>query len=177
MYVSRIISSSHQVYSQGTFEFIAIDILNGYSHERKHDLESFYWLLVWIVVRHTVHHYKHHQVLAYTRLFNQPNDYAAATAKQKWLCGRNPPLFIHSNGPLTNLLETLRLRFYVQQHHPIAGAIEATYDDVLDAIDDALKLPGWPEDDASVPFNSIKAIKAVHMALRSLYHIPQKTRN
>jgi len=36
---------------QGTFQFLARDILGGDSHSPKDDLESFFWLFVWTSLR------------------------------------------------------------------------------------------------------------------------------
>lgn len=35
----------------GTIEFMAIDVLYGLEHTYKHDLESFFYVLLWICVR------------------------------------------------------------------------------------------------------------------------------
>ncbi|KAJ7497689.1 hypothetical protein FB451DRAFT_955550, partial [Mycena latifolia] len=46
----------------GTYPFLAIEVLKHsrdrtaeHRHEVKHDLESFYYLLIWLVLRHTDH--------------------------------------------------------------------------------------------------------------------------
>ncbi|PCH40659.1 hypothetical protein WOLCODRAFT_159725 [Wolfiporia cocos MD-104 SS10] len=47
----------------GTVEFMAMELMNAdpkqdVSHQVHHDLESFFWLLVWFVLRHTNHDHK-----------------------------------------------------------------------------------------------------------------------
>ena len=39
-------------YRTGTMEFMAIEVLLGYSHTYRHDLESFFYVLLWVCARH-----------------------------------------------------------------------------------------------------------------------------
>lgn len=36
----------------GTMEFMAIDVLEGHTHTYRHDLESFFYVFLWIIIRH-----------------------------------------------------------------------------------------------------------------------------
>lgn len=45
--------------SQGTYHFMALALVNPLvtvaAHDYHHDLESFFWVLLWITLRHTEH--------------------------------------------------------------------------------------------------------------------------
>ncbi|KAH9988492.1 hypothetical protein BJV77DRAFT_1160979 [Russula vinacea] len=140
----------------GTYQFMAIDVLMHEMHERKHDLESIYWLLIWIILRHV----KHDQgPSACGKLFDVEDREPAAFAKMAWL-GRSD-LRISNNEPLTELLESLRILFKKQLGDKDTPSVEVTYDTLLAAIDDALRLPGWPENDSSIPFKPCSGSKSV----------------
>jgi serine/threonine protein kinase len=44
--------SSGARHRKGTMQFMAIEVLLGYSHTYRHDLESFLYVLLWICARH-----------------------------------------------------------------------------------------------------------------------------
>ncbi|KAH9983182.1 hypothetical protein BJV77DRAFT_1073029 [Russula vinacea] len=140
----------------GTYQFMAIDVLMHEMHERKHDLESIYWLLIWIILRHVEHD---QGPSACKELFDVEDRKLAAGAKTMWL-GRSD-LRISNNEPLTELLESLRILFRKQLADKDTSSVEVTYDTLLATIDDALSLPGWPEDDSSIPFKPCSGSKFV----------------
>ena len=70
-------------------------------HEARHDLESVYWLLVWIVLRHV----KCESYRNWHRLFDRPDTEDALTAKKEWLTGNVQRITIPGNQPLEDLLE------------------------------------------------------------------------
>lgn len=127
---------------------MAIEVLAGLPHERKHDLESFYWLLIWIVLRHTNHSL---DVSACTALFDRPSVALALEGKRIWI-EYGPSFSVHENEPLSTLLNNLRLAFLRQQEHPFYDSIEVVYEKVIELMNTALDLPGWPENDSSIPF-------------------------
>ena len=138
---------------------MAIDVLMHKMHERKHDLESIYWLLIWIVLRHVKHDQREE---ACGKLFDVDDTGLAAAAKAVWLWTSD--LRINDNEPLTGLLELLRRLFRKQLGDKDTASVEVTYDDFLAAINNALSLPGWPEDDSFVAFESCSGSKSVKNA-------------
>ena len=133
-------------------------------HERKHDLESMYWLLIWIILRHVKHN--HHQgEEACGKLFDIDDRELAGAAKIVWL-GRSD-LRINDNEPLTELLESLRRLFRKQLADKDTPSVEVTYGDFLTAIDDASSLPGWPDDGGfikSLPHSASKSVRNASQA-------------
>ncbi|KAH9984030.1 hypothetical protein BJV77DRAFT_1039543, partial [Russula vinacea] len=99
---------------------MAIDVLMHKMHERKHDLESIYWLLIWIILREE----------ACGKLFD-------LLRRRTWL--GTSDLRVNDNEPLTGLLKSLRTLFKKQLADIDTASIEVTYDDFLTAIDDALR--------------------------------------
>ncbi|KAJ6625793.1 hypothetical protein B0H10DRAFT_590793 [Mycena sp. CBHHK59/15] len=145
----------------GTYPFLAIEMLQQIRdpkspccHTCKHDLESFYWLLIWILLRHA-NHSDPRGPAACSILFDNPLIDIVISMKQTWLlpalATRNVDrLPILGNAPLSNLVDVLTCIFCDQ-----AGwvrKIDATYDSVLAAFDGALSSPGWPDSDPALPF-------------------------
>ncbi|KAF8124268.1 hypothetical protein K438DRAFT_2002847 [Mycena galopus ATCC 62051] len=157
----------------GTLPFMAIDILDertDVAHAPKHDLESFYYLLIWMVLRHTPTTdglKKSHSQICH-ELFDNPD---AVAVKRAWLtkettcCKPDLPLFA--------ILEVLRDLFMRQNPPPpirlrvlstfhalpplppqVLTAQEdvATYENVLRTFTRGLEVPIWPQDDAAKPF-------------------------
>ena len=135
---------------------MAIDVLKHKMHERKHDLESIYWLLIWIILRHVNHNQGEE---ACGKLFDVDDRELAASQKRTWLVTSD--LRVNDNEPLTELLELLRRLFRKQLGDKDTPSVEVTYDTLLAAIDDALRLPGWPENDSSIPFKPCSGSKSV----------------
>ncbi|KAI0328294.1 hypothetical protein GY45DRAFT_1326574 [Cubamyces sp. BRFM 1775] len=138
----------------GTFYYMAADILDGTSdtiHDFYHDLESFYWVFCWIVLRNTACHMKHSGEdgpALCNRLFIADHIGNAEGAKLKWF-NNNDRLEIPGNVPLTTLadkLTTLASGTYppIRFRHMKAFL---TYQEVLDAFDEALRMDGCPEAD------------------------------
>ncbi len=44
--------SSGARHRTGTMQFMAIDVLEGHTHTYRHDLESFFYVFLWIIIRH-----------------------------------------------------------------------------------------------------------------------------
>lgn len=133
---------------QGTYYFMAYEILDvpGIIHNTHHDLESFYWVLLWVVVRHTAHDHMLGDDLC-SLIFTFGNDNSSAAAKMKWL--ESGSLNIPKNKPLTYLMDELAC--IVLDHLPTrrkrATRVLLDYEGVLKIFDEAIKMPGWPNRD------------------------------
>ncbi|KAJ7171629.1 hypothetical protein C8R43DRAFT_1058629 [Mycena crocata] len=137
----------------GTPQFMAIEVMKAdanTTHRPHHDLESFYWLLVWMILRHTEH--IHPRARAYTYLFD-------ATAKKGWIRGISP-LDQSTNYALYSLMEGLTIAVEGQNPRPasntkyrqVANLKLLNYDYVLAIFRDEIASPQWPENDAALKF-------------------------
>ncbi|KAI0648836.1 hypothetical protein C8Q79DRAFT_1007418 [Trametes meyenii] len=128
----------------GTYYFMAVEMLKvpDIIHNTHHDLESFYWVLLWVVVRHTDHGQGTDICNA---IFKYGNDWDSANAKKGWL---DDAVFdIPNNKPLSFLLKELtRL---VQFNFPRQNIPQTLldYDSVLNIFNEALEMDSWPEND------------------------------
>ncbi|KAF7305928.1 Facilitated glucose transporter [Mycena chlorophos] len=141
----------------GTFQFLAIDLLSAAADKREithsvhHDLESFFWILVWIVLRQvtcaadekTAQH-----------LFDQNFDNLdnAAVVKSSWLARRfiEKKKIVPANEPLSDLIIALAEVFHYSHtaaHTAVTVPVYATHQMVLRCFEDALAKPGWPTKD------------------------------
>lgn len=157
---------------------MAIGILEGDPHERRHDIESFYWLLVWITLRHTAHSQAQGTAVASPFASRSVSNCTAAQIKRNWLMNADPPVHVHDNSPLSDLLENLRKQFLVQQRHRFPIPQEVTHAQILDAMDAALEAPGWPENDPSIPHvsseSSAKTEAIIAVEHESSKHLKRK---
>lgn len=53
-YLSTMSNASGAPYSTGTPEFMAIEVLEGRSHAPRHDLESFFYVFIWMYTQYPV---------------------------------------------------------------------------------------------------------------------------
>ncbi|KAJ7134503.1 hypothetical protein C8R44DRAFT_427053 [Mycena epipterygia] len=143
----------------GTYPFLTIELLEKPGevvHEPKHDLESFYWLLVWIVLRYTAHT-DEAGALACHELFEIRKP---AVMKRNWILEKIPlPDF---NSPLYKLMVIIRMLVIGQNPSlkleicnqaavlfssrvppspPAATAI--SYEDMRLTFESVQSLPGW----------------------------------
>ena len=118
-----------------------------FNHRAHHDLESFYWALLFVVLLHT----KHSLPPDYWReifVHDLRSDGPALRAKWCWLTGSHPDdgprqLTIYNNEPLTLLMAELRSRVLEQ-----ARRIRLlTHEMVLEQFELALEWGRWPDDD------------------------------
>ncbi|KAJ6511958.1 hypothetical protein C8R47DRAFT_1314047 [Mycena vitilis] len=88
----------------GTYPFMAIELHKKVDtlHTISHDMESFYWLLIWMILRYTAHTHEH-GVFACHNLFDVED---LGGAKHTWLKHATP---LDSNSPLGQLTAALRL--------------------------------------------------------------------
>ncbi len=129
-------------------------------HDTRHDLESFYWVLLWIVLRHTAHNHPDGRQLVCSSVFKF-GDRDARNAKCGWIMQFFAPLVIDQNSPLTNLMASLHQLMvmtayssYLPTRQPI------TYDALLDAFDAAIDREDWPVDDPALPFPPTLSLQA-----------------
>ncbi|CAK5279281.1 unnamed protein product [Mycena citricolor] len=101
----------------GTPPFLALDLAfdKDVTHEHYHDIESFYWLLIWIILRHTTPQFHGHQQNKFAALFG----FDSADKKKLWITDYQvvgPP-----DSPLRSLtLEWVKL---VQEQNRVAVPI------------------------------------------------------
>ncbi|KAJ7281814.1 hypothetical protein C8J57DRAFT_1298618 [Mycena rebaudengoi] len=153
----------------GTFAFLALQLLRAAADKRsithtvEHDLESFYWLLVWIILRHNTNHGHPAGLLACHQLFDAATDFHAASQKGEWLLEQLPM----ENTLLFSVVEALRdtlEHHYAYMHEqqklekpaPLIRQrqrqqiekVEITHAEWLGILDEALALDNWPKDPA-----------------------------
>lgn len=132
--------------------FAAIEIVENISiHEARHDLESFYWLLLWLVLRHTEHKEtggrKDGAWMFEPGRSPVPSD---PDMRKGWIL-RNANVVVPGNQPLTTLLRELQglcIRNFLSAMHTV---IPLTHEVVLAKFDEALARTDWPENDAALP--------------------------
>ncbi|KAJ7717062.1 hypothetical protein DFH07DRAFT_346875 [Mycena maculata] len=149
----------------GTFSFLAIQILGNTEvpHNASHDLESVYWLLVWIILRHTT--FPGRTPTACHELFDHDTT-AAFALKKDWMHRQTP---LDTTHPLYDVTEELRDRVAKQnpQVNPPATtrlsrarppqqqptpAVPLCHADVLEVFRLALEELEWPACDKAEHF-------------------------
>ncbi|KAI0711842.1 hypothetical protein C8T65DRAFT_807443 [Cerioporus squamosus] len=140
----------------GTYYYMAINILNSANiiHTIKHDLESFYWVLMWVVLRHTKHNLGQEYC---AELFKFGDDKAGAAAKLWWINPfdyetneREIQFEVENNEPLTMLIEDFRQLLSQSRFYGPVGPrpTPITYDSVIRIFRKVIANPAaWPEDD------------------------------
>ncbi|KAI0750140.1 hypothetical protein C8Q80DRAFT_674703 [Daedaleopsis nitida] len=128
----------------GTFYFMAIEILLlRVVHGVHHDLESFYWVLLWVVLRHTEHNL---DATIAQNIFVFKNDDSAAQAKRGWLYDKAAKFDIPNNPALSQLMRDLGVITCRGTPIPFVTPVLLKYDAILAIIDAALE-KDWPEID------------------------------
>ncbi|KAJ7164719.1 hypothetical protein C8R43DRAFT_1061955 [Mycena crocata] len=152
----------------GTFPFLAIALLKQppSKHNAAHDLESIYWLLVWIILRHTAHTGAPD---ACHQLFDH-DPIISAKLKSDWVHHEETPLA--QSLPLYVLAEVLRLRVAGQNpqftlsrlpallqsldpglaQQSRTAPVEIVHSDFLTLFQKALTALPWPDNDEAIPF-------------------------
>lgn len=128
---------------------MAIRILENMAlfHDIPHDMESFYWVLVWIILRHTEHDHKD-GARACSTYFKYTSDAEAAAGKLLWLY-HTSPVHIKDNRPLTRLLIDLH---ELVRTSVLGGGAPLTHDAMLAVFNKALQREEWPAEDAALEF-------------------------
>ncbi|KZT63175.1 hypothetical protein DAEQUDRAFT_770850 [Daedalea quercina L-15889] len=138
----------------GTFYFMAMNVLMQYKkpvHQVNHDLESTFWLLIWLVLRYTKH--THPDV---SSLLIKPFDH-----ENKGGCAAQKLMFLV-------LPESDELGATARQvYSPL------TYERVLEVFDEALQREDWPVGDKAIPFVPAPDPSLLHRA-RPQADIPTK---
>ncbi|KAH9922496.1 uncharacterized protein B0H18DRAFT_1105601 [Fomitopsis serialis] len=156
----------------GTLHFMAVEVLDpgfNVTHEARHDLESFFWLLVWIILRHTAYD-KPNSDQAWHALFDGTTIDSCQSLKMKWLIGPPYPIEIEDNPMLAWLLERFRKLCQKNFNSPDLAKQCMTHKDVLDLFNLALQdRDAWPENDRAKPWTPPKrdAHETAAMAKRS----------
>ena len=132
---------------------MAIEILLTYvAHDVRHDLESFFWLLLWVVLRYTKTTcwppYKQ-----YISVFGGQTEEENANGKIAFLW--NPMNWeVVDNKPLTMLVR--KFKDLCESAKPNANLkpaqVPLAYESVVALFDEALASPGWPQNDHALPF-------------------------
>ncbi|OJT12266.1 hypothetical protein TRAPUB_11200 [Trametes pubescens] len=135
----------------GTYYFMACELLDvpGIIHNTYHDLESFYWVLLWVVIRHTAYRKGADGKELCKKIFKFGDDSASADAKRGWVDQRAPTFSVFRNKPLSHLLANFNE--LVLDHLPTRRKnqvqVPLNYESVLRVFDEAIAMPGWPQDD------------------------------
>ena len=116
---------------------MALEILDKYfriTHEARHDLESFYWLLVWIVLRHT----EHECYWTWHELFDCSTSTRARDVKRSWLTYPDRCIKVIGNEPLTEIAHKFRRLLSVRRASLLLDipAPEVTHEAVLKIFDE-----------------------------------------
>ncbi|EPT01857.1 hypothetical protein FOMPIDRAFT_1048449 [Fomitopsis schrenkii] len=143
----------------GTLYFKAIDLLSpgDVVHEVRHDLESFFWLLIWILLRYTIH------ILgrgSCAELFNHDSERSCRRAKIAFL-SEPGKLRYYENEPLTQLVREFavacKTNYRIEDAEP---SDPLTHKIVLDIFDEALALASWPATgDHAIPYDVLEVNK------------------
>lgn len=125
-------------------------------HAIHHDLESFYWVLLWVVLRHTNQRLKHKKKQTRQQtcanVFKRGDAKKADVAKFFWLRSDAENLQFSRNRPLTNLMAEFAL--LVAHNNPCQKGLD--YANVLALFNTALAAESWPEDnDGPVDYISL----------------------
>ncbi|KAH9834586.1 uncharacterized protein C8Q71DRAFT_859563 [Rhodofomes roseus] len=138
----------------GTFRYFACELLDRSGpvlHRAHHDLESFYWVILWIILCHTDHDHPS-GFAACNKVFGGATEEAASSQKFRWLGQNSQNLTIRGNKPLTDLMNALTSLVYASQRQRDTQHEPLTHAAFIEALDRALDAEGWPEDDKARPF-------------------------
>lgn len=137
---------------------MAAQVLRCYcAHDVRHDLESALWLLLCMVLRHTlqvrtqVPKLQHERYKYYLELFGATTEDDSFWRKRGFITSPRMVWEVKDNAPLNQLI--LDFKDMVYEQDPVKGPpTPLTYEGVLSAFNRALASPGWPKDDAALPF-------------------------
>ena len=117
------------------------------AHAICHDLEGFYWVLLWVVIRHVAHRHPLGNALC-AKVFPNSDTVAAWGRKVEWFNMEFRHFSVPENAPLLDLI--YQLAGLVQKAR--LRSVELDYDTFLAAFDQALAREDWPVNDAALPF-------------------------
>jgi hypothetical protein len=139
--------------TQGTLPFVAIEMIdNGNqvsedtAHAAHHDLESVYWLLIWMVLPHTDHGHSDGNT-ACSELF----DTTKSKLKKSWIHDQQ----FTQSGPPFRLAEDLVQQVKLQNpsYYSEVPVQKMTHAKVLETFETHLKAADWPTNDPGLPFH------------------------
>ncbi|KAI0636326.1 hypothetical protein C8Q77DRAFT_1156006 [Trametes polyzona] len=141
----------------GTYYFMAVELISGETiiHDVHHDLESFYWILLWVLLRHAECSRNGDSGEALCeKTFIWENDDLSMGAKNNWLQKTTThKLVFPGNPPLTELMTAFTRQVASQTASQFLKSLGfpvscLNYDLVLDLINQALAdTAGWPPND------------------------------
>ncbi len=119
-------------------------------HNVHHDIESFYWVLIWVVFRHTAHTHRLGDA-ACAQYFKLGNDTDSHSAKWGLLVeSMVSGIVVKDNAPLSLLISTFTRLVQNSLGLRCAEPVPLTHDAVLALFEEVLKMD-WPEGDAALP--------------------------
>ena len=128
---------------------MAIEILETYvAHDVRHDLESFFWLLLWVVLRYTRTTCRPINAV-YSKVFDHQTEEASAVWKGHFLT-REMRWEVANNKPLTTLVS--KFKDLCETANTKLAPVPLTYESVMALFDEALASPDWPQGDRGLPF-------------------------
>ncbi|PFH44657.1 hypothetical protein AMATHDRAFT_168125, partial [Amanita thiersii Skay4041] len=130
-------------------QLMAMDVLLREPHESKHDLESFFWLLLWLTLRHMDYCDSHRTC---TQLFDEFDPTKACDVKRGFLATlvhRKRSVRVQDNEPLSTLLCEF-MKKILDELNPL------THLNVLMLFESVLGGMDWPIDDMAKPFSPQK---------------------
>ncbi|EPQ56808.1 hypothetical protein GLOTRDRAFT_127209 [Gloeophyllum trabeum ATCC 11539] len=134
----------------GTIQFISIALqrqVEGLHHHSWHDLESVYWVTLYVVVRHVDTNVAPQRV-------SQIFDNKRPDGKLGWLHNDYNAIRVKHHRPLTQCLRKLG-KLVASHHLQMEESNLLTYENVLEVLQDALNSKKWPRDDpATRPFKT-----------------------
>ncbi|KAI0761572.1 hypothetical protein BD413DRAFT_589070 [Trametes elegans] len=123
-------------------------LAEGMPHEPHHDLESFIWILLWIVLRYTQHRHCL-GARACEKIFRYGDDYEAHVAKTGW-ANDAQLMIIEGNEPLTDLIRQLQGMLNKANQFYVEKRISLTHKALIDVFDEAIARDDWPVDDRAI---------------------------
>lgn len=190
LFLLPYVDDVYLIYLQGTFYFFAMALLQGKHimkmdntviHSVHHDLESFYWVLLWIVLRHTKHNIVVQDPCQVA--FEYGDDQAARNAKRGWIMDYDDKLKVLHNEPLTTLLEEFRQ--LIERCAILAPKVSPdqhqhlTHAKVLKIFDDALKRTDWPDKstDGAIPYKGPAATGGSNIATTKTKNLKRRMKS
>ncbi|CAK5280960.1 unnamed protein product [Mycena citricolor] len=145
----------------GTPPFLALELAfdRGVAHGAHHDIESFYWLLIWIILRHTPPEFHGHSPYKFAELFG----FHSPDKKNTWIT-RSECI-----GPPNSPLRSLTLQWVLEvkeQNRVVAPTLKQLSPSLADDTDSS------GEESDSAPVEPEKPPKK--MAFRSVYKFIKK---
>lgn len=130
---------------------MAIEILRTHvAHNVRHDLESFFWLLLWVVLRYT-RTTSWPEYRLYGEVFGAHTERESAANKALFL-DEEINWEVKDNKPLTTLVSKFKDLVDLQRTRKWLPSQPLTFEKVLALFDEALSSPGWPQNDHAMSF-------------------------